>query len=111
MSRKSRDPTISVRFPGGGVATVDARAKAVGKTRNAFIVEASLGQPMARARPVPTAERQMFGLILGHAAKARAFADRLPLDLAPAVRAALEDHLRQLEAIRTCAMLGLGKDP
>ncbi|PZQ75290.1 MAG: hypothetical protein DI530_17535 [Sphingomonas sp.] len=111
MSRKRRDPTISLRLPEGGRADLDARARAAGKTRNAYIVEAALGATSSRKRPVPSAEKTMFGLILAHAADAKAIASLLQTQLDDRVRIQLREYLQHLDDIRTCAMLGLGKDP
>lgn len=111
MSRKKREPTISLRLPEGGRTDLDARAKAAGKTRNAYIVEAVFGISAAKKRPVPSAEKTMFGLVLAHAAGAKALAGLLQMQLDDSTRIHLREYLQHLEDIRTCAMLGLGKEP
>ena len=111
MSRKKREPTISLRLPQGGRADIDARARAAGKTRNAYIVEAVLGITASKRRPVPSAENTMFGLVLAHAAGAKALAELLQTQLDSGMRIHLREYLQHLDDIRTCAMLGLGKEP
>ncbi|PLC04586.1 hypothetical protein CY658_12140 [Variovorax sp. RO1] len=111
MSRKKREPTISLRLPEGGRADLDARARAAGKTRNAYIVEAALGITASRKRPVPSAEKTMFGLVLAHAAGAKAIVELLQSQLDDSMRIQLRAYLQHLDDIRTCAMLGLGKEP
>ena len=108
MTPKDREPTISVRLPLGGRADLDARAQAAGKTRNAYIVEATLGSSPSRCRPVPSVQRRMLGLILARTAKAKALVKALlGEDDDPLVR----DCIQLLDDIGTCAQIGLGKDP
>lgn len=111
MSRKDREPPISLRLPNGGQAAVDARAKAAGKTRNAYLVEAVLGIPAPRSRPVPSVEKKMFGLVLAHAGSAAALVAALRPSLGEEHAVLLREYVQHLDDIRACAMLGLGKDP
>lgn len=108
MTRKCREPTISLRLPEGGIAQLDARANAAGQTRNAYLVEKALGSSPSRRRPVPSAQQRMLGLILARAASAKGLIQALFGDEDdPIVR----DCLQLLDDIGTCAMIGLGKDP
>lgn len=108
MTPKDREPTISVRLPLGGRTDLDARARAAGKTRNAYIVEAALGSSPSKRRPVPSVQQRMFGLIVARAARAKDLGKQLAaVDESPA----LGEFLQLLDDIGSCAFIGLGKDP
>lgn len=109
MTRKRREPTISLRLPEGGIAQLDARANAAGQTRNAYLVEKALGSSPSRRRPVPSAQQRMLGLILARAASTKDLVLALFGDEDdPVVR----DCLQRLDDIGMCAKIGLGiKDP
>lgn len=108
MTHKTREPTISLRLPPGKLATLDANARAAGKTRNAYLVEAAVGSSNSRVRPIPTVQKRMLGLILARAAKVKALVMAL---LEEADDPLVRDCLQLLDDIGACAQIGLGKDP